>query len=173
MRKIHTGGILILCVAILSGCGTKRYIPRKSISTQEYIQTYKELAVEDMQQYKIPASIKLAQAILESGSGSSTLAIKAKNHFGIKCNNGWRGNFYRYDDDAPNECFRKYETVQQSYHDHSEFLFNGPRYSGLFEFDITDYKAWAKGLKKAGYATNPRYDHLLIDIIERYVLFRY
>ncbi|MCF8303328.1 MAG: glucosaminidase domain-containing protein [Bacteroidales bacterium] len=172
MRRISYLAFFLIVILIFSGCGTKKFVPRKSASTKDYINTYRSLAIEQMHRYKIPASIKLAQAILESGSGNSTLATKANNHFGIKCNNGWRGAFYRHDDDLPNECFRKYNSVEQSYKDHSQFLTSGRRYSRLFDLNVTDYKGWARGLKRAGYATNPQYAQLLIGIIERYDLDR-
>ena len=117
----------------------------------------------------IPASITLAQGMLESGYGNSTLARKSNNHFGIKCH-GWRGAKVYHDDDKRNECFRKYKNVYQSFKDHSDFIVSAPRYNFLFEYKKTDYKSWAKGLKKAGYATDPKYAHRLIDLIETYQL---
>ncbi len=143
------------------------------ITTEEYIETYKDIAIRKQKEFKIPASITLAQGILESGSGNSALARKAKNHFGIKCHKGWKGKTYTMDDDAKDECFRKYKKVEDSYRDHSKFLTQRGRYSFLFEYKITDYKKWAYGLKKAGYATNPKYPQLLISIIERYDLAKY
>lgn len=131
---------------------------------QEYINKYKEAAIEEMKLHKIPASITLAQGIIESASGTSELAVKANNHFGIKCGN-WKGETFRSDDDLPNECFRKYKTAQDSYEDHSTFL-HKKRYDILFTFKITDYKGWAKGLKQCGYATNPEYARKLIAKIE-------
>lgn len=138
----------------------------------EYVEAYKEIAISEMHAYGIPASIKLAQAILESGSGNSRLARDANNHFGIKCH-GWQGRTIRADDDAPQECFRAYDDAGQSFRDHSLFLTTRPRYAALFDLDITDYKGWAKGLRKAGYATNPRYATLLINIIEDMQLYQY
>ena len=126
-----------------------------------------------MKKYHIPASITLAQGLLESGAGQSTLARKSNNHFGIKCGSDWRGKTVRHDDDARGECFRAYKHPKQSYEDHSKFLANRPRYAFLFKLKITDYKGWARGLKKAGYATNPRYADQLIDIIELYDLHKY
>jgi hypothetical protein len=146
---------------------------QERISTEQYIETYKEIAIEKMREYKIPASITLAQGILESGSGNSDLARKANNHFGIKCHKGWTGKTYFQTDDAPNECFRSYKNAEESFNDHSLFLTQRERYAGLFLLDISDYKAWAAGLKKAGYATNPRYPELLITIIEKYNLSAY
>ena len=142
-------------------------------STEDYIEQWKITAIEQMNEYQIPASITLAQGILESGNGNSDLAREANNHFGIKCHKTWDGETYYMDDDAPNECFRKYVNAAQSYEDHSQFLTGRSRYSNLFELSLTDYEGWAKGLKKAGYATNPKYAHLLIDIIEKYELDRY
>ena len=136
------------------------------ITRNEYIEKYKDEAIFSMNKYGIPASIKLAQAMLESDNGNSVLAKKANNHFGIKCHSGWSGPSVRMDDDEKNECFRKYKNELESYNDHSEFLRGRDRYSFLFELDRTDYKAWARGLKKAGYATNPKYPELLIKIIE-------
>ena len=136
-----------------------------------YIQKYKDLAVEHMVEYSIPASITLAQGILESGSGESDLAVESNNHFGIKCHRDWEGDRSYYDDDEENECFRKYKSASESYLDHSLFLKNKPRYSELFSLNITDYKGWAKGLKKAGYATDPNYANNLIRVIEKYYLY--
>lgn len=138
----------------------------------DYIERFKAIAVEEMLKNGIPASITLAQGLLESGNGNGMLAIKANNHFGIKCNSTWTGPTILKDDDAPNECFRVYESPEQSYRDHSEFL-KRERYAFLFELDRNDYKGWANGLKKAGYATNPKYADLLITIIERYGLDQY
>ena len=126
-----------------------------------------------MDRYGIPASITLAQGILESGNGESRLAIEGNNHFGIKCHNNWSGKTIIEDDDEKGECFRKYDKVADSYRDHSLFLTERGRYSFLFEYKKSDYKKWAKGLKKAGYATNPNYPTLLIDLIERYELYTY
>jgi len=143
------------------------------ITPEEYIQTYKDIAMSEMLEHKIPASITLAQGLLESGSGNSALAREAKNHFGIKCHKGWEGDTYIMDDDEKDECFRKYDNVEESFRDHSVFLATRSRYSALFELDITDYEGWAKGLKAAGYATNPKYAKLLIDRIELYDLTKY
>ena len=140
---------------------------------QAYIAKYKGIGIQHMKKYGIPASIKLAQAIIESRSGQSALAREANNHFGIKCHKGWTGKTYRMDDDAPNECFRKYDHAVESFHDHSDFLTTRSRYSSLFALDVQDYKAWAHGLKKAGYATNPKYPDLLIRVIEKYSLNKY
>lgn len=139
---------------------------QKKTTTAEYIATYKDIAIAEMKTYKIPASITLAQGILESENGNSVLARNSNNHFGIKCKAEWTGEKYYHDDDAAQECFRKYPSVADSYHDHSIFLTTRKHYAFLFSLDITDYKAWARGLKQAGYATNPAYAELLINIIE-------
>jgi hypothetical protein len=143
----------------------------QEISRKEYIEKYSLLAVKQMHQYKIPASITLAQGILESNNGNSRLATKANNHFGIKCH-GWEGKKIFADDDKKNECFRNYKNVLQSFIDHSLFLNKYSRYEFLFDYKITDYKSWAKGLKKAGYATNNKYPELLIKIIEENKLYQ-
>ena len=135
-----------------------------------YISSYKDIAVAEMNQFGIPASITLAQGILESGNGESRLATEGKNHFGIKCHDNWNGETIIEDDDEKGECFRKYSKVADSYRDHSLFLTERERYSSLFDLSPTNYKAWAKGLKKAGYATNPKYPSLLIDLIKKYDL---
>jgi LysM repeat protein len=143
------------------------------ISRQDYIQTYSEAAVSEMMDYGIPASITLAQGILESGDGNSDLAQRANNHFGIKCRGDWDGPSVKHHDDKRNECFRKYDDVFESYRDHSLFLVNSPRYAFLFDLPNTDYKSWAHGLQKAGYATNPKYASLLIRLIEENQLYQY
>ena len=148
-------------------------VQAQRITPEEYIQTYKDIAIREMKTHKIPASITLAQGLLESGAGNSALAREAKNHFGIKCHKGWEGDTYYMDDDEKNECFRKYDDVEQSFRDHSEFLCGRSRYAALFDLDITDYEGWAKGLKAAGYATNPKYAQLLIDRIKLYDLTQY
>ena len=135
-----------------------------------YIDKYKSIAKKDMLQYGIPASIILGQGILESGAGTGPLSIQANNHFGIKCHKEWTGPSIRYNDDAENECFRKYIDPDESYRDHSLFLVSRAHYSSLFKLDKTDYKSWAIGLKNAGYATDPAYPTKLIAIIERYNL---
>ena len=142
-------------------------------SRADYIIAYSDDAIYQMSKYKIPASITLAQGILESGNGNSYLSINGKNHFGIKCHNDWNGKKIFLDDDKKNECFRSYKTVNESYEDHSLFLTKYSRYKFLFDLKITDYKGWAKGLKKAGYATNPKYPDLLIKIIEENKLSSY
>lgn len=156
--------ITILLLLSLSVCAQK-------INTSEYIEKYKDLAIKEMDKYNIPASIILAQGILESGNGNSRLAKNGKNHFGIKCHTGWDGKNIRWDDDERRECFRKYKSVADSYRDHSEFLSTRGHYSPLFKLPFNDYKGWAKGLQKAGYATNNKYSSLLIHIIEENKLY--
>ncbi|MGM0478733.1 MAG: glucosaminidase domain-containing protein [Bacteroidota bacterium] len=134
-----------------------------------YVEEWNDVAVNQMVLHGIPASITLAQGILESGYGKSKLAVRANNHFGIKCH-GWKGENFYHDDDKKDECFRKYESASDSYEDHSLFLTSRSRYDFLFDLDVTDYKAWSKGLKKAGYATNPKYHKKLITLIEKYDL---
>ncbi len=143
-----------------------------STSGLDYIERYKGIAIEEMNKYGIPASIKLAQALLESGNGNSYLATRANNHFGIKCGGTWNGKSVNRPDDTNNDCFRVYNDPEQSFRDHSQFLLR-KRYENLFTLKKDDYKGWAKGLKAAGYATNPRYPELLIDLIERYNLQQY
>lgn len=178
---------LALVTILFSACKTRKYsrnnreieraankanpnIP--SYTTLNYIETFKGVAIEEMNTYGIPASITLAQGIIESGSGNSSLAKYANNHFGIKCTSEWKGKAYYKDDDQRNDCFRVYKDARQSYKDHSEFL-KRKRYSALFQLDKNDYKNWAYGLKQAGYATNPRYPDLLISTIEKYQLQQY
>lgn len=141
-------------------------------NTTQYISVYKGIAMEEMRAYKIPASITLAQGILESGSGKGTLAVKANNHFGIKCHD-WKGKKIYHDDDRRQECFRKYKSSETSFRDHSEFLAKRKRYASLFKLRKNDYKAWAKGLRQAGYATDKKYPQKLISLIERYELYQY
>jgi flagellum-specific peptidoglycan hydrolase FlgJ len=138
----------------------------------DYIKTYKEVAKYNMKTYGVPASITLAQGILESGAGNGKLSKIANNHFGIKCHKEWNGPSVRHDDDAAQECFRKYQHPSESYRDHSLFLTSRSRYNSLFDLPKNDYKAWAKGLRKAGYATDPKYPDKLISLIERYELFK-
>ncbi len=141
-------------------------------NTFEYIEYFKDIAMQEMIDYGIPASITLAQGILESGSGKGRLAVEANNHFGIKCHK-WDGDKIFHDDDKKNECFRKYKNPQTSFRDHSVFLTTRSRYEFLFDFKIDDYVSWSEGLKKAGYATDPNYPQKLINIIERYKLYEY
>ncbi|WKD84976.1 Autolysin [Polaribacter huanghezhanensis] len=141
--------------------------------TLTYIKKYAPLAVIKMHEFKIPASITLAQGILESGNGRSTLASKSNNHFGIKCHKGWEGKKVYHDDDKKDDCFRKYKYVENSYNDHSKFLTGRKRYAFLFKYRTSDYKKWARGLKKAGYATDRKYPSKLIRIIETYELYEF
>jgi hypothetical protein len=164
--KLFFAGIIFL--TILSSA-----FSQEKISVEEYISTYKDLAIEEMKKYHIPASITLAQGILESECGNSQLAQQANNHFGIKCHKEWTGKTFYQDDDEKDECFRKYQRPEESYKDHSEFLSTRDRYKFLFDIDINDYKGWAYGLKQAGYATNPKYPELLIRIIEENGLHQY
>ena len=155
---------------------TKKLIkkdPKLNKHTLNYIRNYASIAVNEMHLHKIPASITLAQGILESGNGKSDLASKSNNHFGIKCHTGWKGQKVYHDDDAKGECFRKYQYVETSYHDHSAFLTKRKRYAFLFNYRTRDYKKWAKGLKKAGYATDKKYPNKLIKIIEDYKLYEF
>lgn len=144
----------------------------RTISRNEYIEMWKDEAINQMVKYKIPASITLAQGILESANGNSELARYGNNHFGIKCYGGWDGETILKDDDKKDDCFRKYLTPHESYEDHSVFL-QKSRYQFLYDYETTDYKSWAKGLKKAGYATNPKYPDLLIKLIEQHELYKY
>jgi LysM repeat protein len=155
---------------ILLGFGS---VWASQITRNQYIDQWKDVAQGNMQEYKIPASIILAQGILESSFGNSDLAQKANNHFGIKCHNTWTGDRFFKDDDAKNECFRSYKHALESYRDHAIFLTSGKRYAELFTLEITDYKAWAHGLKKAGYATHPQYAEKLIRVIEENELYRF
>jgi len=161
--------ILLLCILLLSEL-TNSQSSNKSYLT--YIDTYYKLAMNQQSEYGIPASITLAQGLLESQAGQSWLAVNSNNHFGIKCNN-WQGDKVYQDDDTKNECFRKYDKVKDSYEDHSLFIKKRDRYSSLFELSKTDYESWAFGLKKAGYATDPTYAFKLISIIENYNLHKY
>lgn len=139
----------------------------------DYIDKYSDLAIKEMKRTGVPASITLAQGILESNAGQSVLATKGNNHFGIKCHNDWRGRTMKMDDNAPKECFRVYPNAEASFRDHSDFLRSRDRYKSLFELKQTDYKGWARGLKKAGYATDPGYADKLITLIEDYELYRF
>jgi len=147
-------------------------ISPKILNTEDYVNYYSSIAMDEMIQFGIPASITLAQGILESGAGKGRLAVQANNHFGIKCHD-WNGKKIYHDDDEEQECFRKYDNPEYSYRDHSLFLTNRGRYSFLFDLKKDDYKQWAKGLKKAGYATDPKYPQKLIDLIQRYQLYKY
>jgi LysM repeat protein len=158
-------------VSFLIGC--MPFVKAQSTSTPQYIAMYKDIAIDEMKRSGIPASITLAQGVLETQSGNSWLVQNSNNHFGIKCKNNWTGQTVNYDDDARQECFRKYNTAAESYKDHSDFLKNNPRYSFLFQFQLEDYKSWAYGLKQAGYATSKTYPQQLIKVIEDYNLQQY
>lgn len=160
---------LLFLVATITEAATLRKIP----SYEKYIKTYSNLAVQHQKKYRIPASITLAQGLLESGAGQSDLARRSNNHFGIKCHSEWRGGRVYHDDDLRGECFRKYAHVEESYEDHSRFLAERPRYAPLFKLNIKDYRGWAKGLQKCGYATDRAYANKLIKVIEDYELYRY
>ena len=169
MRHRNLYILLTVCLLTVGSVSAQR----RQTSYNNYIKQYAPLAVQQMKQHNVPASITLAQGLLESGAGLSKLALESNNHFGIKCGVGWRGRSVRANDDAPNECFRAYRKVEDSYQDHSLFLVGNQRYSSLFSLKKTDYKGWAKGLKKAGYATDPSYANKLITIIETYDLYKY
>ena len=164
MKKIAFAIVCIFITAMLHA---------QTLTVQQYIDTYKDIAIAEMKRSGIPASITLAQGILETESGNSDLVKKSNNHFGIKCKSSWTGESVTHTDDAPNECFRKYSSAWDSYKDHSDYLKNTSRYASLFQLGATDYKGWAYGLKRAGYATNPRYPEILINNIERYNLQQY
>ncbi len=175
--KILRFAVVILPFLLVSCSVTKQTAVPTSTAGKDaysaYIARYSDMAVDQMKQYGIPASITLAQGLLESDAGRSTLASKCNNHFGIKCHNDWKGRKMYHDDDERQECFRCYGSPEDSYRDHSLFLVNGARYKDLFKLGATDYKGWAKGLKAAGYATSPTYAQKLIELIERYGLDRY
>ena len=156
---------LIICILF-----TLTAYAQKTLTPEDYIEKYKDDAIKEMYLHKVPACITLAQGMLESGNGNSNLSVNANNHFGIKCHKEWSGETFIMDDDAENECFRKYESVLDSYSDHSLFLYSRSRYASLFELPTSDYKGWCYGLKAAGYATDPKYPERLIELIERYKL---
>lgn len=182
--------VIIAISIIISSCSTNKQVPIKTAKTtsrnkvvidnavakkyagNEYIDRFKTIAIVEMNQYGIPASITLAQGLLESGNGNGSLAREANNHFGIKCHSEWKGKTIYKDDDQKDDCFRVYKTPEESFRDHSDFL-KRKRYAFLFELDKNDYKGWAYGLKEAGYATNPKYPELLLSLIERYDLSQY
>ena len=172
MTKTMNGKKMILLAgaALLLGVGVQAQ-QRVRQTREEYIDRYKTIAIDHMERYGIPASITMAQGLLESDCGNSTLAQQSNNHFGIKCKNNWTGAKVYHDDDAKGECFRSYPSVEESYRDHAEFLDNSPRYDSLFTYSSTDYKSWARGLKAAGYATAPDYAQRLIRIIEENELY--
>ena len=160
--------LLFATIAVLLAALCLAVTPQKT-----YIEKYSALAVEEMYRSGVPASITLAQGLLESGNGLSELAVKGNNHFGIKCHNSWTGAKVYHDDDAKGECFRKYDNPEESFRDHSDFLRYRDRYKFLFDLEPTDYKGWAHGLRKAGYATDPKYPEKLIRLIEEYELYLY
>ena len=168
--------IPIILLALLSSCRAGK-IPvstgKIDGSAEAYIENFKDMAVSEMKRTGVPASITLAQGIIESDMGRSNLATKANNHFGIKCHDDWSGPVFRQTDDRRNECFRKYRLPEESYKDHSDFLRSEARYKLLFSLNVTDYKGWARGLKRDGYATNPEYANMLIRKIEEYNLYNY
>jgi len=179
MVKVRVKKYILLSILVLAGLNSCR-VSKPGVtsvnitgSAVNYINTYKDLAVSEMRRTGVPASITLAQGMLESDFGRSSLARIGNNHFGIKCHNDWNGQTIRQHDDNRNECFRKYRRPEDSFYDHSDFLKSGSRYRFLFDLDPLDYKAWARGLKKAGYATNPEYANLLIRKIEENKLYDY
>lgn len=165
---LHTVGLFFILILFCS-----MQMGRKNSTFVKYIETFSPLAIEQMKEYKIPASITLAQGLLESGAGQSELARKSNNHFGIKCHKGWKGKRVYHNDDRKGECFRRYRKVKDSYIDHSKFLAERAHYSPLFELDIRDYKGWSKGLQRCGYATDRAYANRLIKLIEDYELYRF
>ncbi len=177
MMKILPSVAISLGLLLVSCSVPKQTVVTSSQTSKDaysdYISRYAGMAVEQMKQYGIPASITLAQGLLESDAGRSSLATKCNNHFGIKCHSDWTGRKIYHDDDARQECFRCYSNADESFRDHSLFLVNGSRYKSLFKLGPTDYKGWARGLKAAGYATSPTYADKLIELIERYGLDSY
>jgi hypothetical protein len=170
MMKYFIGALLTALIFTLPVCAQKEDY---NTLVNRYISRYKDIAVKEMMVYRIPASITLAQGILESTAGQSKLATGANNHFGIKCHKEWTGKTFYQDDDQKAECFRKYDSPVESFRDHSWFLTQRDRYKGLFDLEVTDYKGWAKGLQSAGYATNPKYAEKLIQTIETFTLDRF
>lgn len=171
IKMVCFKGLLVVVVMLSSICQSVQAQVKWNSTYQNYIDLYKDLAIEQMLKNQVPASITLAQGLLESAAGKSTLAVMGNNHFGIKCH-GWDGPSMRKNDDAPDECFRVYDNPRESFEDHSAFL-KRDRYKKLFSYNIKDYKSWAKGLKECGYATNPVYAQTLINIIETYKLYEY
>ena len=165
--------LIYILIAGLAAAGIAVAAVDINTAREDYIKKYSALAISEMERTGVPASITLAQGLLESGAGRSTLATKTNNHFGIKCHKSWRGEKVYHDDDAPQECFRSYPKAEDSFKDHSDFLRYYDRYKFLFDLEITDYKGWCYGLKKAGYATDPAYATKLIDLIEKYDLGRF
>jgi LysM repeat protein len=173
MMNFYIRLIIILLLFTTFSAATSAQRTSRVPRYEEYIKKYKTLAIRQQKEYKIPASITLAQGLLESGAGTSRLAVEGKNHFGIKCKEEWTGKTIYHTDDAPNECFRAYNTVEDSFVDHSRFLARRKYYVSLFTLDIYDYKAWANGLQKCGYATDKGYGAKLINLIETYELYKY
>ncbi len=161
MKKLS----IVTTLLLLTG-----FLYAQRITPEQYVNTYKNLAIAEMKRTGIPASVTLAQGLLETESGNSELVQKSNNHFGIKCKSTWTGESVTHTDDAPNECFRKYNKPEESYRDHSDYLSTSPRYASLFKLDAADYRGWCYGLKKCGYATNPRYPQILMGNIEKYNL---
>lgn len=164
MKKLKT----LCCLLLMMGTAHAQ-----NITAQNYIDMYKGIAITEMKRSGIPASVTLAQGLLETQNGNCDLVKRSNNHFGIKCKKNWTGESVTHTDDAPNECFRKYPKAEDSFKDHSDYLKNTPRYASLFQLNFSDYKGWAYGLKRAGYATNPRYPQILISHIEKYNLQQY
>ena len=161
-------GVIVILFCFMACCSTAQ-----RLTPEQYIEQYRDIAIREMKRTGVPAAITLAQGILETESGNSELVKKSNNHFGIKCKNTWTGTSVTHDDDLKGECFRSYETAEESFRDHSNFLRGNPRYGNLFKIDVTDYNGWARGLKRAGYATNPLYPQILIKNIEQYNLQQY
>lgn len=174
MNRFHFSWLFIFCVLIIphTSAQSAMNLPVKP-EVLQYIEQYREVAIAEMKRSGIPASVTLAQGIYESGAGSSRLAREANNHFGIKCKTEWTGATIRHTDDLRNECFRKYPSAMDSYRDHSEFLRTRAHYAFLFQLNPLDYKGWVYGLKRAGYATSPRYPEALLRLIETYQLNQY
>lgn len=164
MQNNNSMKLILTSVSVLLALSSQANTHTK-LSKSDYVDQWKSVAIQQMKQHNVPASITLAQGILESASGNSNLAVQGKNHFGIKCH-GWTGEKMYMDDDSKGECFRVYNSAKDSYEDHSLFLNKYDRYAFLFDLEVTDYKEWAQGLRKAGYATNPQYPQLLINLIE-------
>ncbi|MCX6281761.1 MAG: glucosaminidase domain-containing protein [Bacteroidetes bacterium] len=172
-RIRHIASCILYFIFCCLVSGTMAQNSSYDVLVSMYIRAYSGVAVQEMNQFHIPASITLAQGIIESGAGQSKLAIEANNHFGIKCHKDWTGKTYHRTDDRVDECFRKYDQAEESFRDHSYFLSQRDRYKGLFMLPVTDYNAWAQGLQKAGYATNPQYALMLVRTIEQYQLYLY
>ncbi len=169
--KIRLRLLFVLLFAFI--CTFQAFPQKRYKLYEDYINRYSPIAVSHMQKYRIPASITLAQGLLESGAGQSELTKRSNNHFGIKCHRSWTGARVYAKDDTPNDCFRKYRRAEESFEDHSQFLVQGARYSSLFKLSATDYKGWARGLQKSGYATDRAYANKLIKLIEDYQLYRF